>query len=70
MTDEIIRRYFRIEPPGYAVVSATVRLPIRRFPATPEAVHRAERLVRDLDWNPQRFPDAVERLPELNLKAS
>ena len=27
-----------------------------RFPATPEDLHRAERRVRDLDWNPQRFP--------------
>ena len=65
VTDEIIHRYFRIEPPGYAVVSATVRLPLHRFPGTPEALHRAERLARDLDWNPQRFPEATERLPDL-----
>jgi hypothetical protein len=65
VTDDIIRRHFQIEPPGYAIVSATVRVPLRRFPATAEAVHRAERLLRDLDWNPQRFPVAVERSPEL-----
>jgi len=64
VTDDIIRRFFHVDPPGYAVVSATVRLPIRRFPATPEALHRAERRVRDLDWNPQRFPEA-RRLSEL-----
>jgi hypothetical protein len=65
VTDDIIRRFFRIEPPGYAVVSATVRLPIRGFPATAEALHRAERLVRDLEWNPQRFSEANERSPHL-----
>jgi hypothetical protein len=65
VTDEIVRRYFRVEAPGYAVVSATIRLPLRRFPATVEDVHRAERTVRDLDWNPQRFPETVQRLPEL-----
>jgi hypothetical protein len=65
VTDDIIRRYFHIDPPGYAVVSATVRLPIRRFPATAEALRRAERLVRDLDWNPQRFSEANQRSPQL-----
>jgi hypothetical protein len=65
VTDDIIRRFFRIEPPGYAVVSATIRLPIRRFPATADDLHRAERLVRDLEWNPQVFAEAPERFPEL-----
>ena len=65
VTDDIIRRFFHLEPPGYAVVSATVRLPIRRFPATAEALHRAERRVRDLDWNPQRFPEMPTLLPDL-----
>lgn len=67
-TDDIIRRYIRIDPPGYAVVSATVRLPIPRFGATPELLHRAERLVRDLEWNSQRFPEAQTSLPELVLE--
>ena len=65
VTDDIVRRFFRIEPPGYAVVSATIRLPIQRFPATTESLGRAERQVRDLDWNPQQFPEAVRQLPEL-----
>jgi hypothetical protein len=56
VTDDIIRRFFQIEPPGYAVVSATLRLPLPRFPATVETLHAAERRVRDLKWNPQCFP--------------
>jgi hypothetical protein len=65
VTDDIIRRFFRLDPPGYAVVSATIRLPIRRFPATSDALHRAERRIRDLDWNPQRFPETPEKLADL-----
>jgi hypothetical protein len=65
VTDEIIRRFFRIDPPGYAVVSATIRLPIHRFPSTTELLHQAERRIRDLEWNPQRFPEANEQLPDL-----
>jgi hypothetical protein len=57
VTDEIIRGYFRIEPPGYAVASATLRLPLERLPATAEDLHAAQRHVRDLEWNPQRFPE-------------
>lgn len=70
VTDDIIRRVFRLDAPGYAVVSATIRLPIRRFPGTPEALHAAERRVRDLDWNPQRFPETPEKVPELVFEKS
>jgi hypothetical protein len=65
VTDAIIRRFFHLDPPGFAVVSATVRLPIRRFPTTAEVLHRAERRVRDLEWNPQRFLEASGRFPKL-----
>jgi hypothetical protein len=65
VTDHIIRGFFGIEPPGYAVVSATLRLPLPRFPATTETLHRAERRVRDLEWNPQRAGPVAARLPEL-----
>jgi hypothetical protein len=65
VTDTIIRHFFRIEPPGYAVVSATLRLPLRRFPATEATLHAAERRLRDLQWNPQRVPKTREMLPEL-----
>jgi hypothetical protein len=65
VTDSIIRRFFQIEPPGYAVVSATLRLPLQRFPATEATLHAAERRLRDLLWNPQRLPTTRGRLPEL-----
>ena len=54
VTDAIIRDYFGLEPPAYQVLSATLHLPLPGFPATADDVTRAERLVRDLHWNPQR----------------
>jgi hypothetical protein len=68
VTDAIIRDYFGITPPGFAVVTATLRLPIPTFPTTAEDVKRTERAVRDLEWKPEttdvvrsRAPDAVAR---------
>jgi hypothetical protein len=65
VTDDIMRRFFGIEPPTYSVVSATLRLPLPRFPATGSDLHAAERRLRDLEWNPQKFPATRERFPDL-----
>jgi hypothetical protein len=65
VTDDIIRRFFRIDPPAYSVVSATLRLPLPRFPATESDLHTAERQLRDLEWNPQKFSTSRERFPDL-----
>jgi hypothetical protein len=54
LTDEIVRAYFRSEPPAFLVLTGTLRLPLPRFPATADDLRRAERLARDLFWNPQR----------------
>jgi hypothetical protein len=66
VTDEIIRSFFCIEPPRYQVLSATLHLPLPVLPSTAEDVHRAERRVRDLKWNPHRFvtPGAAHDLVE------
>jgi hypothetical protein len=55
VTDEIMRSYFGVEPPVYQVLSATLHLPLPAFQTTSDDVHRAERRVRDLKWNPQAF---------------
>src|SRR6185312_5325259 len=62
-TDAIIRDYFGIEPPGYQVLSATLHLPLEGFAAAPADRERAERLVRDLHWNPQRHVPARDLNP-------
>src|SRR5205085_10460682 len=55
VTDAIIRDYFGIEPPAYQVLSATLHLPLPGFPGTSADVERAERRLRDLTWNAQRY---------------
>jgi hypothetical protein len=54
LTDEIIRRFFGMEPPEYMVLSATVHLPLPSFTTTKEDCRRLARELRDLHWNPQR----------------
>ena len=54
LTDELCRRYFGIAPPGFAVVTATLRLPLPRYPATTADWLSQQRRQRELYWNPQR----------------
>jgi hypothetical protein len=53
VTDQIIRNFFDVDPPAYQVLSATLHLPLPSFPATEASLRKAQRLVRDLLWNPQ-----------------
>jgi hypothetical protein len=57
LTDEIIRRFYGIEPPAFLVLSATRLLPVPVAPVRADDCHRLERLVRDVHWNPQRHLD-------------
>ncbi len=61
VTDSIIQRFFGLKPPAYAVVSATLRLPITRFFVTIDDEHNCQRQVRDWEWNPQREPEVQTR---------
>jgi hypothetical protein len=54
VTDSILRAWLGIEPPGYFVVTATLRLPLPGFPARPSENAQTKRELRDLHWNPQR----------------
>ncbi len=59
LTDVIIRRFYEIEPPAFLVLSATRLLPLPAAPVGPEDRQRLARLVRDLEWNPQRHLDGT-----------
>ena len=68
ITDGIVRRLTGCDPPRYAVVSGTLRMPVDRiFPddagrdPTSElaAIHRA---LRDLDYHPERHLPSVDAL--------
>ncbi|MFO0929883.1 MAG: hypothetical protein U0736_23130 [Gemmataceae bacterium] len=61
LTDELIRRFWRVEPPAFVVVSATHWLPLPTPPTTADDLHRVEHLQRDLQYNPDRHLTADER---------
>lgn len=55
LTDELIRRFYQLEPPTFQVVSATLLLPLPALPATVATYRRLQRDLRALWWNPQRY---------------
>jgi hypothetical protein len=55
LTDEIIRRFFGIEPPGYLTATATFRLPIQRPRTTAADVRACAGRIRDLRYRPESF---------------
>jgi hypothetical protein len=57
LTDALIRGFYGLEPPAFLVLSATLLLPLPRYPATPDACRRLARQARDVHWNPQRHLD-------------
>lgn len=64
VTDDIIHRYFGIEPPEYMVVTGTLRLPFPRFPATQATRQQLWRQLRDLRWHPEQYLDVPNPLAE------
>jgi hypothetical protein len=54
LTDEIIRRFYHVEPPSYMVLSGTLHLPLPTFSTRSEDCRQLARELRDLRWNPQR----------------
>jgi hypothetical protein len=66
LTDELVRRFYRTEPPVYLMLSATLHLPLPSFPARAEDCARLARTLRDLHYNPQRhLPDPQAADPAL-----
>lgn len=61
LNDEIIRRFYRIEPPKYMVLSATLLLPFPHYAADPAAISRLTRERRDRWYNPARHLANEER---------
>jgi hypothetical protein len=53
LTDEIIRRFFGIEPPRYLTATATFRLPIERPGVTVEDVRQSSQTLRDVRFRPE-----------------
>ena len=71
VTDALIERWLGLEPPGFIVLTATLHLPLPHFPTLPEERHAAERKVRDIKWNPQRYlSESSRQLPEVRQLVS
>ena len=49
-----MKSWLGIRPPGFILTPPTQRPPLPRLPTKPDDLHAAERLVRDMHWNPQR----------------
>lgn len=73
VTDEVIRRFFGVEPPRLAVASLTVYLPLGARIVSNEEVEAAEHRLNRLEHNPDQFlgemefASAVERERASNL---
>lgn len=65
VTDDIVRRYFGVEPPEMACVSATMWFDGNGEQGNTDGVRLAERRVRDVRWNPQRYVDVSGQAAEL-----
>lgn len=57
VTDEISRRFWSIDPPQFAILTATLRLPSTRDQNLSDQWAKNRRLARDLYWNPDRHLD-------------
>ncbi|HEY8496128.1 MAG TPA: hypothetical protein VIK98_03720 [Limnochordales bacterium] len=55
VTDALIADWFGIAPPRFAVVSASLYLPLGERPVPASALQAQRRKLRDLVFNPQRF---------------
>jgi hypothetical protein len=66
ITDEIIRRFYQLEPTGYQVLSATLLLPLPSYPAEPASCRRLAAELRDLHWNPQRHVPPPRGKPQVD----
>lgn len=59
LTDEIIRRFYCLEPPGFLTLSATLHLPLPTFPIRLEQYRQLAHRLRDLEYNPHRHLPAT-----------
>ncbi|MDP2944787.1 MAG: hypothetical protein Q8N86_00295 [Atribacterota bacterium] len=61
VTDEIIREFFKVEPPHFLVASCTLHLDFKSSPASASdyKISTLKKEIRDLEFNPQRYIDEL-----------
>jgi len=61
VTDEIIREFFKVEPPHFLVASCTLHLNFKSSPkASDFKISALKKKIRDLEFNPERY---INELP-------
>ena len=61
VTDEIIREFFKVEPPHFLVISCTLYLDFKSYPGSSGfKISTLKNKIRDLGFNPERY---VDKLP-------
>jgi hypothetical protein len=58
VTDGIVQRFFGFEPPLFATVSATLRLPIAQQPGDASGVEQWQQRLRELRYHPEQFVES------------
>jgi hypothetical protein len=61
VTDALMERFFGLRPPGIMVLSATVHLPVDRAPAPTDDESTIGRLLRELEFHPERWLSGAPR---------
>lgn len=60
VTDEIIREFFKVEPPHFLVVSCTLYPNFKSSPgASDSKISALKKKIRDLEFNPERYVDEL-----------
>ena len=60
VTDEIIKEFFKVEPPHFLVVSCTLYLNFKSSPGTSNSkISSLKKKIRDLEFNPERYVDEL-----------
>ncbi|HEV3236284.1 MAG TPA: hypothetical protein VGZ25_04815 [Gemmataceae bacterium] len=58
LTDQLMSRFYRVEPPRFLILSGTLLLPLSSYPATESTVQSLSRTWRELHYNPERHMNA------------
>lgn len=69
VTDEIIREFFKVEPPHFLVVSCTLYLDFKSsFESSDAKISTLKKEIRDLGFNPQRYIDELPLTKKEKIK--
>jgi hypothetical protein len=69
ITDEIIREFFKVEPPHFLVASCTLHLNFKSPPgASAFKISALKKKIRDLEFNPERYIDELPLTKKEKIK--